>query len=278
MQSQKQDAHLQSQDAHLPQGSDSEVVYLDLSPIDPERIQYRFPNIIRVCKHWGIDLFNQPIPVSPAAHYWMGGITADLNSETTLKNLYAVGENASTGVHGANRLASNSLLECLVYGAQLKTLALPEGIAHVESIPQLDPDLSDDWLVQVAAWRDALPQLIWNNAGISRDQERMDRAIAQVNTWQQQFNQLSISKALMLSPGETLTLPSDVTADNVRLWGEVGNLFTIAALILKSAAFRTESRGGHYRSDYPTAHSDWLAHTLITADKCWMSAKLQNAV
>lgn len=254
------------------QKNNLEVVYLDLSPISSEQIQYRFPNIIRVCKKWGIDLFNEPIPVSPAAHYWMGGVTAGLSSETTIKNLYAVGENASTGVHGANRLASNSLLECLVYGAQLKTLTLAEEITQVANVPPAKANLDDDWLAPLARWRHELPQLIWNNAGISRKQEQMEQAIAQVKGWQQQFQQLSLSRALTLSPGKTVTLPDKVTADDVRLWGEVGNLLAIAALILKSATFRTESRGGHYRSDHSLTQPKWQVHTLIKQSHCWQSA------
>ncbi|MBF2026961.1 MAG: L-aspartate oxidase, partial [Oscillatoriales cyanobacterium C42_A2020_001] len=94
------------------------TVWLDLRPIPADQIQRRFPNIIQVCQHWGINVFQEPIPVAPAAHYWMGGIVTDLMNRTAIAGLYAVGETASTGVHGANRLASNSLLECLVFGAQ----------------------------------------------------------------------------------------------------------------------------------------------------------------
>ncbi|MEL6554062.1 MAG: L-aspartate oxidase [Cyanobacteria bacterium J06621_11] len=265
--------HAQKQDS---KENDSAVVYLDLSSIDPTRIQYRFPNIIRVCKRWGVDLFNEPIPVSPAAHYWMGGITSDLKSETTITNLYAVGENSSTGVHGANRLASNSLLECLVYGAQLKNLELPKTLPQVTHQVVDLPDLNDDWLAQITQWRDELPQLIWNHVGISREQSQMESAIAQVTTWQQQFQQLSISRALQLNPGETVVLPDTVMADDVRLWGEVGNLLAIAHLILKSAVFRTESRGGHYRSDYSKPQKEWLAHTLIERDRCWKSSSISS--
>ncbi|MEL7330885.1 MAG: L-aspartate oxidase [Cyanobacteria bacterium J06560_2] len=260
--------------SHLQKSQASDVVYLDLSPIDPERIQYRFPNIIRVCKRWGIDLFNQPIPVSPAAHYWMGGIVSDLRSETTIANLYAVGENASTGVHGANRLASNSLLECLVYGAQLKTLKLPDVLAPLTPTVTPQPKLEDNWLAQLTQWRAQLPQLIWDNAGISRDQMRMDRAMTQVAEWQAQYEQLSITQALRLNPGEQVTLPDTVAADDIRLWGEVGNLLAIAALILESAAFRQESRGGHYRSDFPQPSSHWLAHTLIKPSGPSLSAAI----
>ncbi len=261
--------------SHLQKNSESDVVYLDLSPIEPARIAYRFPNIIRVCKRWGIDLFKQPIPVSPAAHYWMGGIVAGLSSETTVPYLYAVGENASTGVHGANRLASNSLLECLVYGGQLKQIKLADeravtALADVGAI-----SLEEDVRSQLAQWREEIPQLIWAHAGISREQGLMERAIAQIAQWQQHFDRLSISKALKLNPGETVKL-SSVSAEQIRLWGEVRNLLAIAALILKSANFRTESRGGHYRSDYSTSQTKWLVHTLIQRDHCWKSDLLDK--
>jgi L-aspartate oxidase len=247
--------------------SSEEVVWLDLSPIEPDRIRYRFPNIIQVCKQWGIDLFTQPIPVSPAAHYWMGGITCGLDSQTTLAYLYAVGENASTGVHGANRLASNSLLECLVYGAQLKNIQLAPELPVLPQQQVRTASLAGDWLNRLSYWRSQLPQLVWQTAGICREQALMEGAISQIAEWQAEFDQLSISQALMLQPGEIPQLPSSVTADQIRLWGEVRNLLAIAALILKSAAFRTESRGGHYRSDYPTTRDEWLGHTVIVGDQ-----------
>ena len=262
--------------SHLQKNRSTDVVYLDLSPIDLERVQYRFPNIIRVCKQWGVDLFHQPIPVSPAAHYWMGGIVAGLNSETTIKNLYAVGENASTGVHGANRLASNSLLECLVYGAQLRDIELADEMAGLTFTEADVVEIGDDWNAQLAQWREAIPRLIWAKAGISREQGLMEEAITQITQWQAQFDQLSISRALNLRPRETVELLSvgskPVSGEQVRLWGEVRNLLAIAALILKSANFRTESRGGHYRSDHPTTQAKWLVHTLIQNNLCWTTS------
>ncbi len=110
--------YLQTQQADPAQAH----VYLDLRPIATDKIRRRFPNIIRVCQKWGVDLLREPIPVAPAAHYWMGGVKVDLNNATSIQGLYAIGETASTGVHGANRLASNSLLECLVFAAQLSNL------------------------------------------------------------------------------------------------------------------------------------------------------------
>jgi L-aspartate oxidase len=114
--------------SHL-QKTQTDRVYLDLTPIPIDRIRYRFPNIIQVCQHWGIDVFKEPIPVAPAAHYWMGGVAVDTMNRTSIPGLYAIGETASTGVHGANRLASNSLLECVVYAAQLSKI---EGVGSRE--------------------------------------------------------------------------------------------------------------------------------------------------
>ena len=263
--------------SHLKKFPEQNVVYLDLSPIEPERIRHRFPNIIRVCKRWGVDVFNEPIPVSPAAHYWMGGITCDLSSETTIAQLYAVGENASTGVHGANRLASNSLLECLVYGAQLKSIQLVPKLPKEDSKPDrkrnIETETSTGWIEQIETWRQALPQLVWQKAGISREQKSLESAIDQVTAWQADFDQLPITQKLTVPPGTTLIL-NGISASHVRVWGEVKNLLAIAALILKSAAFRTESRGGHYRSDYPTPQADWLVHTLMQGDRCWKSEPL----
>lgn len=250
--------------SHLQKTNSESHVWLDLSPIEPERIRYRFPNIINVCQEWGVDVFSEPIPVSPAAHYWMGGIECDLNSETTIRNLYAVGENASTGVHGANRLASNSLLECLVYGAQLKNIGLVDSAEIIQSDQSTFFEPEGEWKSVLSTLRDELPALIWQSAGISREAAVLKDAIAQVTAWQSEFDVLSITKGLQLAPGERMQL--GVSDEDLRLWGEVGNLLAIAHLILKSALFRTESRGGHYRRDYPQPSDEWLRHTVIEGD------------
>ncbi|MEM8807357.1 MAG: L-aspartate oxidase [Cyanobacteria bacterium P01_G01_bin.38] len=259
------------------------VVWIDLSPIEPDRIRHRFPNIIRKCKKWAdIDIFTQPIPVSPAAHYWMGGITTDLSSQTQIPRLYAVGENASTGVHGANRLASNSLLECLVFGAQLKALspANLKDLAPSESVQAVPQKLSVSEAHQaekISQLREALSQLVWQTAGICRRAEGFADAIAALKTHQQTFDALPMSAALtQLSPGQSYTLPDDFDPNQVRQWGELRNLLEIATLILKSAQFRTESRGGHYRSDYPNTDPAWKVHTLMECDRCWQSDPIEN--
>jgi L-aspartate oxidase len=264
-------------------------VWLDLRPISPETIRHRFPNIIQVCQQWGIDVFREPIPVAPAAHYWMGGITTDRLCRTTVPGLYAIGETASTGVHGANRLASNSLLECLVFGAQLRSLELPQdqdGAAQESGEAPNNRALGFSSLplpdaAALAVWRQEIPRLMWQSAGISRESRSLDAAIAQISTWQQEFADLPLSRSLLqglesssesseISPAKsTLSAPD---ANLVRLWAETRNLLDVAKLILKSAAFRQESRGGHYRSDFPQPDPSWQAHTLVQADHWRRSA------
>lgn len=259
-------------------------VWLDLKPIPEDTIRHRFPNIIQVCHQWGIDLFKQSIPVAPAAHYWMGGIITDTQSRTSIPGLYTVGESASTGVHGANRLASNSLLECLVFGAQLANITLSEDtianpLSPIQNLPPLDLSLTP----QIQEWRQALPRLMWQSAGICRDQQSLEQAIAQVETWREEFAAISQSAiayldnpvgrtASQIPPGSLLLTPSQVS--DLRTWSETRNLLDLSYLILKSALFRTESRGGHYRTDYPdTDNLDWQVHTLVK-ENAWKKLKV----
>lgn len=253
-------------------------VWLDLSSISEETIQRRFPNIIRVCKAWGIDLFHEPIPVAPAAHYWMGGIATDLSSQTTITGLYAVGETASTGVHGANRLASNSLLECLVFGAQLKHITprpganeSPETSVRQLSSKTLGLEAEDALSHELNQLRQELAALMWKKAGICRNQTDLESAIAQVQTWQHTIQQSPLSQILSQLPQNTdIQLPSLQTSHVIRQWGELQNLLEISLLILKCATFRTESRGGHYRIDYPQTQPSWQTHTLIQDRHCYI--------
>ena len=250
-------SHLQTRSTD----STTDNVWLDLRPIPAEKIRQHFPNIIQVCQTWGIDIFTMPIPVAPAAHYWMGGIQTNLDNHTTIPGLYAVGETASTGVHGANRLASNSLLECIVYGAQL-------GKMNISEAPQppilgereigLDVQTTDpDWIAQM---RSTLACLIWQSAGISRERATLDAAIAQVQHYQRDFALAPLSHQLALSLDYQVKREDEPI---VRAWGELHNLLDVAELILRSAQKRTESRGGHYRSDYPTTDEVWEVHTLV---------------
>jgi L-aspartate oxidase len=245
-------------------------VWLDMRPIPPDKIRQRFPNIVKVCQRWGIDVFQEPIPVAPAAHYWMGGIATDLRNRTNIPGLYAVGETASTGVHGANRLASNSLLECIVFGAQFAEIQLPNS-ATTSPLPELPlrefQIEAREWQTQqaqLAVIREKLPRLVWQSAGICREQSGLSAAIASVESWRQDFAALLLSQFLIsLRPYEAVSFHVPDIEQQLRLWAETRNLLDVAELILKSAAFRTESRGGHYRLDYPHTDPHWQAHTIV---------------
>ena len=247
-------------------------VFLDLRPIPRPRLEYRFPNIIRRCQEWGIDLFSQPIPVSPAAHYWMGGIAVDLHNKTSIDGLYAIGETANTGVHGANRLASNSLLECLVFGETLKDLdfdSLVYPFLNTDNIPLGDNHWQDDMAV-VNKIRTELPLLIWEVAGICRRDDMLLRAIALVEQWHNDIDNLKIGQFLKnLNPQHSYSLQSPILEQQLKLTAETLNLLEVGYLIVKSAQFRTESRGGHYRLDYPETKENWQCHTLIKHHNWW---------
>ncbi|MGK7926791.1 MAG: L-aspartate oxidase [Spirulina sp.] len=246
-------------------------VFLDLQAIAPERIRHRFPNIIQKCQQWGIDVFAQPIPVAPAAHYWMGGVAVDLMNATSLPGLYAIGEAASTGVHGANRLASNSLLECIVFAAQLHQLEVePVSRRDRESLTVFSGDWGDE-IAEIEAIRETLPALMWHSAGICRSQPVLEEAIAKVSFWRSRLANLAIGHYLFnLSPGENIQLESETAEKQLKFVVETMNLLDIGHLILKSAAFRKESRGGHYRTDYPDTSPDWQGHTVVEGDRLEM--------
>jgi L-aspartate oxidase len=242
-------------------------VYLDLRSMSPATVSHRFPNIIQVCQSWEIDVFTQPIPVSPAAHYWMGGVATNVQNHTAILGVYAVGEASCTGVHGANRLASNSLLECLVFGAgfahsDLKSSANELSIIGSSKMAILD---MPEWKPQqqiIIAIRQSLPDVMWQVAGIVREEASLQAGLEKIKSWQEQFEQLPISEIFNnLSVGRVVELPIELPA--LRLWSETRNLLQVSNLIVQSALFRTESRGGHFRSDFPETESAWKKHSLI---------------
>ncbi len=247
---------------HLQQtqpGNPQAPVFLDLRPIPRATIEHRFPNIVRVCQQWGVDPFSRPVPVTPAAHYWMGGIVTDLHGATTIPGLYAVGETASTGVHGANRLASNSLLECLVFAVQVAEAVSQEPEPAQLSGPPPLPVSTEPLSAAVLDLRTKLPQLVWRAAGLCRHETELAEALARVQAWR--------AESLVLA------LPVGLGPSEIRLWMETRNLLDVAYLVLKSALYRTESRGGHYRQDYPQPRSDWQVHTLVQAET-WQQGRL----
>jgi L-aspartate oxidase len=231
-------------------------VWLDLRPIEPSRVERRFPNILHTCRQWGIDPLRELVPVAPAAHYWMGGVLTDLQARTTLPGLYAVGEVASTGVHGANRLASNSLLECLVFGAQL------QGITLIPSPPVTPTPVGTepvDWAT-LAQIRQELPLLMGQRAGIAREAAGLHMALQQVQKWRRQVPPLP---------------PPGTDFAQMRLWAETRNLLDNASLVLRSALYRQESRGSHYRLDWPEPLPAFQAHTVIQGEQ-WGLAPIQD--
>ena len=246
-------------------------VYLDLRPIPAQRISYRFPNIIQVCQQWGINVFQERIPVTPAAHYWMGGILTDTANRTSIPGLYAIGETASTGVHGANRLASNSLLECLVYAAQFSQIELLE-YPHLTAPPRERKEQEtanlDHEIEQILALRQQLPTLMWQSAGICRHQGVLEQAIAQVSSWRSQLAEFTVTHYLNKLVKFTYI---NYSHEELRICAETLNLVDVAYLILRSAAFRTESRGGHYRTDYPKTDPHWQCHTVVNNNNLHMA-------
>ena len=217
----------------------AESVFLDISHKNSDFIRRRFPNIHARCLEYGIDITTDPIPVVPAAHYMCGGVATDLNGKTDIQRLYAVGEAACTGLHGANRLASNSLLEALVYARN----AYQDAVNALPSIKKnMDITLapwdetnttdSDEAIVVSHNW-DEIRRLMWNYVGIVRSDKRLQRAARRIKTIQDEINEYYWDFKL--------------TSDLV----ELRNIATVAKLVIQSALLRKECRGLHYNIGYP---------------------------
>ena len=212
-------------------------VYLDLRHLPESKVIERFPHIRKVCREFGLDLAKDPIPVRPGAHYMIGGLTVDLEGRTSLPNLWAAGEVTSTGLHGANRLASNSLLEGLYYGlrcgrgASAAALAIPDDFCITPLVSE-GPDsanLPTDEL-NLVDLRNSLASLMGRHVGIRRDEEGLAAAAEQVEFW---------DRYVSLREFHT-----------VEGW-ELQNMLLVAKLMIQSARARQESRGVHFRSDFP---------------------------
>jgi L-aspartate oxidase len=222
------------------------VVYLDLTHLKPERLRTRFPRIYETCLQYNVDIGIDMIPIRPAAHYVMGGVRTDLNGKSSLPGLYAAGEAACTGVHGANRLASNSLLEGVVFGARAGITMRHEKADAVSARSQVAPDETehpndehiDDLLRSIR-------NLMWRDAGVVRMGSHMRHAI----------QELEAMKARLPRPW-------------CRRSCEVINIHQIALLIARSALAREESRGAHYREDFPI-HDDakFRKHSIVEKSK-----------
>jgi L-aspartate oxidase len=229
----------------------SEFVLLDITHQPEEFLRSRFPNILSACQTFGIDISRQPIPVVPAAHYMCGGVTSDLHGRSSLPGLWVLGETACTGLHGANRLASNSLLEGLVFARRAadKMVAQTEELQGlvVPSVPEWQTGSavpSDEAVVVTHNW-DELRRLMWNYVGIVRSDARLRRAARRVALLEQEIREYYWKHL--------------VTRDLL----ELRNIATVADLVISSALSRRESRGLHYTIDHPETLSVLAADTVV---------------
>ncbi len=210
-------------------------VWLDATHLGEKFLKEHFPTIHARCLQLGIDIARQPIPVVPAAHYTCGGVVTDLDGRTDLPGLYAVGETTYTGLHGANRLASNSLLECVVVGTSCAARILQDAVPAAEGVPDWDESQVEDADEQVVIahnW-DELRLMMWNYVGIVRTTRRLERALHRIK--------------LLKSEIDEYYAHFRVTRDLL----ELRNLVVCAELIVRSALMRHESRGLHYSRDFP---------------------------
>jgi L-aspartate oxidase len=222
-------------------------VTLDLRHLDPEKVRSRFPRIVATCARYGVDVTRDPVPVTPAAHYVMGGVATDLHGRATLRGLYAAGEAAGTGVHGANRLASNSLLEGLVFGARAAEAMVEDGLPEPaeataavlrEPIAFASPAASDP-----AALVSTLRRRAWESLGLEREGEGLRGLLDDL---------ARLAKEVAARPRGRAT-------------AEARNLVAVAQAMAQSALFREESRGGHFRLDFPLPDdARFLGHTVLT--------------
>jgi len=213
-----------------------DCVYLDISHKSPEFIQSQFPTIYARCLELGIDITKEPIPVVPAAHYSCGGVMTNLSGQTDLAHLYAIGETAYTGLHGANRLASNSLLECLVFGEAVAHHILQSKVDKSSfTLPHWDESRvtdADEEILITHTWNE-LRRFMWNYVGIVRTNKRLSRALHRIHMLRNEvhefYTNFKVSHNLI----------------------ELRNLLQVAELIVESAIKRHESRGLHFSRDYP---------------------------
>ena len=234
-------------------GDDS--VFLDISHKDADFVRSRFPHLYSRCLEFGFDMTQEPLPVVPAAHYMCGGVVTDVFAQTNIRNLFAIGETACTGLHGANRLASNSLLEALVYahqGAQkaIDQLKASEAEPSSDQLPDIPPwedtgTMDSDEAIVIAHTWDEIRRLMWNYVGIVRSDKRLARARRRINIIQEEIQEYYWN--------------FKVTRDLI----ELRNIAIVAELIIRCARHRKESRGLHFNIAYPEKRQRWEKDTVL---------------
>ncbi len=223
-----------------------DCVYLDITHRSPAFIQEHFPNIYKRCLSYGIDITNTPIPVVPAAHYTCGGVMTDDRGRTDIANLYAIGETACTGLHGANRLASNSLLECLVFGQLAAEDILNQTDRSLPLLPHWDESRvtdADEEVLITHTW-DELRRFMWNYVGIVRTDKRLSRALHRLHMLRDEVHEFY----------SNFKISNDLI--------ELRNLLQVAELIVESAISRKESRGLHFSKDHPNSEENPIPTVL----------------
>jgi L-aspartate oxidase len=235
-------------------------VYLDVTHLGAEFVKRRFPTIYATCLRYDIDITEEWIPVSPSAHYMMGGVWTDLNGATSVPGLFAAGEVACSGVHGANRLASNSLLEGLVFGLRAASAAVAfAGQPRSPMISSQDATLRAGQfgiLEDVEKLRSSLRRTMWGQVGVIRSGESLIRACAQLSRWGQLVSQPFASRAAL----------------------EVKNMIQVAQCVAEAALWRENSVGAHYRSDFPeTKRAGWQQHSRLSSGEAVSGKTIQKS-
>ncbi len=240
---------------------------LDIRPISPELAKTHFPTILQRCREFGINPLQDVIPIAPAAHYWMGGVATNLQAATTLPGLYAVGEVACTGLHGANRLASNSLMECLVFARRLASIELcPINLqkktkvrSPIEPFPlNISLNKTQEELTNSI---NHLRNLCWEEAGVARSSKGMSNALNAIRKSTNDIKQQQLLQVVRHQARHTCNLLDDTSRQNLNLILDLNHRQITSSLLLEACLFRRESRGGHFRLESPNPLPYWQCHS-----------------